>query len=304
MKKVENILLKFAFPDSLIRIEKNTKDGLSQIYFVNNTHTLRWRTLWMRTCEDFLTEKKLLDEIRWLLSPIHFPELIQAKTWEYYVIKEDVFWTLATYIPWKILCWISDVSVLSERNKKTYIEQLYDMQLRTSTIKQQGKSHYIFAPWIYERYKIIQDYFTFEEQGCIKKIIEEISAISGEDEMCFVHGDYHPGNIVLSNDEHLIEGLIDLDWCHVGTIYEDLSLIILSYLRDISHECFVYDEEKLKHLIGFYPRKVNFQKIQKYILLRAVNDLSFLLPRKGWWFDKINLILTELVKEFLANIST
>lgn len=197
-----------------------------------------------------------------------------------------------------MLCWISDVSILTEANKKLYMEWLFEIQQKTKGLKQ-GKSHYKFISWVEERYRSVQNYFTPEEQWTIQKALSDILG-NQEGKTCFVHGDYHPGNILLDTDKNIITGLIDLDWCHIWSIYEDLSLIILSIIRDISQAHFVYSEATINDLLVFYPWKIDFQKLKKYILLRSVHDLSFFTPRPGGWMEKMKETQLEIIRAIIS----
>ena len=47
---------------------------------------------------------------------------------------------------------------------------------------------------------------------------------------CFVHGDFHHGNILAR--EGTIVGFIDLDWCRVGNAFEDLAFTMMMLMRD------------------------------------------------------------------------
>lgn len=298
MVNLEFILSQFDIPGNVsMQFEQDGKNGLSFVYFIDKKYVLRWRPLFEKTYEDFANERMILGEITPYIKPIRVPEFFQTKWGEYYFTEENILWSLTLFIPGDTLCGISDVSMLTEANKKLYMEWLFEFQQKTNELKQE-KSHYKFISWVEERYRTVQNYFTPEEQWSIQKALSGISR--GEGEMCFVHGDYHPGNILIDTDKNIITGLIDLDWCHVWSIYEDLSLIILSIIRDISQTHFVYSEATINDLLVFYPWQIDFQKLKKYILLRSVHDLSFFTPRPWGWMDKMKETQLEIIRALIS----
>ncbi len=298
MQNLDFIISQFDIPEGIsANLEQDGKNGLSQVYFVGEEYVLRWRPINENTYSDFLIEQNLLNRItdEWLISPINVPHLIPTKLWKSCFTDGIILWTLATFIPGDILCGINDTYKLNKWDKKFYIEWLAEIQQKTKTTEL-IKSHFCFIEWVEERYKTVQEYFTPTEQQIIEKTLLEVSKMKDE-EMCFVHGDYHPGNILVH--QNTIKGLIDLDWCHIWSTYEDLSFIILVFIRDITQPHFNYSESAIHELVDLYPWKVDIQKLKKYILLRWVHDLSFFVPRSGWWMDKMKEIQLEIIRAIL-----
>lgn len=298
MQNFDSIISQFDIPEEdSMNLEQDGKNGLSQVYFIGQKYVLRWRPINENTYSDFLIEQSLLSKItgEWLVGPINIPHLIRTKLWKFYFSDGINLWTLAKFIPGNILCGINDVYKLTTTEKRLYIEWLSQIQQKTKTIKP-IKSHFCFTEWVRERYATVQTYFTLTEQKIIEKTLLEVSNMK-DDEMCFVHGDYHPGNILVH--QNTIKGLIDLDWCHIWSLYEDLSFIILVFIRDITQPHFNYSEAAIHELIDLYPWKIDISKLKKYILLRWVHDLSFFVPRSGWWMDKMKEIQVEIIKSFI-----
>lgn len=303
LSSLEYIFSQFhVLSDENLEFEKDGKSGLSSVYIVNKKYVLRWRALHEKTYNDFSDERGLLSMVFPLLRPICMPDFIKTISGESSFAYRNTLWTMTYFIPGEILCWIDEVSVLNEKNKKTYIQWLHEIQLKTQNLKKHT-SHYLFVPWVEERFGTIKTYFSTQEQSFIRDLLFDVSDVP-EHETCFVHGDYHPGNIILSGGgKGTIVGLIDLDWCHVGSIYEDLSLIILSFLRDISQEHFIFDEDIIQEVVSFYPWKVDLQKLKKYILLRSVHDISFITWRSEPWANKMETILMDIFKSLYHDLT-
>lgn len=299
MKNFDFIISQFDIPEGIFaNLEQDGKNGLSQVYFLGKEYILRWRPLYGRIYNDFLIEQNLLNKItgEWLIDPIDIPHLIRTKLWEFCFSDGVNLWTLAKFIQGDILCGINDIYKLNQWDKKLYIEWLAQIQQKTKIVNP-IKSHFCFADWAEERYKTVKEHFTTSEQKKIEETLLEVSNIHDET-TCFVHGDYHPGNILVH--ENTIKGLIDLDWCHIWSMYEDLSFIILVFIRDITQSHFTYSESAIQELIDLYPREINVWKLKKYILLRWVHDLSFFTPRPGWWMDKVKEMQLEIIRSFIS----
>jgi hypothetical protein len=284
-----------------INWDENRVVGLSQVYLIDKKYVLRGRPIHGNTYSDFLVEQCLLSKIDawWYINPIRIPALIKTKMGDSCFIDGDYMWTLANYIPGELLCWINKVYLLSDSDREMYVKWLYHIHNKTRNIQKED-SHFIFADWVLERYKYVFDYFTLSEQQIIENTISDIWSLT-ENRTTFVHGDYHPGNILIDTETKMISWLIDFDWCHVGSIYEDLSFIILVFIRDISQEHFLYDAWVIEKLIKMYPEKIDFSLLKKYMLVRWVHDLSFFVQCSPWWIDKMKQIQLEIIRSLISH---
>ena len=88
--------------------------------------------------------------------------------------------------------------------------------------------------------------------------------------VCFVHGDFHHGNILAHNDR--ITGFIDLDWCRVGSPYEDFAFTLMMLLRDYKNWSPEFRWPMYRELLGAYDFQGNTALLNDFIILYALFD--------------------------------
>jgi aminoglycoside phosphotransferase (APT) family kinase protein len=89
---------------------------------------------------------------------------------------------------------------------------------------------------------------------------------------CFVHGDFHHGNILAQEGE--IVGFIDLDWCRVGNALEDLGFTMMMLLRDYETWSPEFRWQRYRELVDAYRFKDDPTILNDYIALYALFDCS------------------------------
>lgn len=117
---------------------------------------------------------------------------------------------------------------------------------------------------------------------------------------CFVHGDFHHGNIVVDDQRNII-GLIDCDWCRVGHPFEDLGYLVMMCLRKYDSPKFHLDRGHLAQLLGWYGlQESEYSKLFEYLILCALYDVDVLSDvgeeAQGYLRYQIHL-LGELCRE-------
>lgn len=90
---------------------------------------------------------------------------------------------------------------------------------------------------------------------------------------CFVHGDFHPGNILFVGEK--INGLIDTDWCRASVHFEDIAYLIVMMLRDYRYDTFEsVDVNLLEQAMSWYriSGRERFDLIE-YIVATAAHEM-------------------------------
>ena len=85
-----------------------------------------------------------------------------------------------------------------------------------------------------------------------------------------MHGDFHHGNI-LTDDEKIV-GFIDLDWCRVGSRYEDLGFTLMMLLRDYETWSQEFRRQRYNDILSFYDFDGDASVLGDYMALYALFD--------------------------------
>ncbi|MBV9349296.1 MAG: phosphotransferase [Patescibacteria group bacterium] len=142
-----------------------------------------------------------------------------------------------------------------------------------------------------------------------KKIIEKAIAFArklevsaNKNELCFIHGDYNPGNILFTGD--IPTGLIDLDWSRKGLPLEDLAYTLMMFMRDYATKSFRFDEERFLELCSWYGlREADFPDLKKYLILYAFYDANLFrrlkaLPNRELYYSYQKEMLDDFCLRF------
>jgi aminoglycoside phosphotransferase (APT) family kinase protein len=87
---------------------------------------------------------------------------------------------------------------------------------------------------------------------------------------CFVHGDFHHGNILAQNGRIL--GFIDLDWCRISSFYEDLAFTLMMLLRDYENWSYSFRWSAYREMIDYYGFNGDTSLLNDHLILYALFD--------------------------------
>ena len=94
--------------------------------------------------------------------------------------------------------------------------------------------------------------------------------------LCFIHGDWHYGNLILDKDNKVI-GVIDLDWCRIGYHLEDLAYTVMMLLRFYDSDQFNFNKKRFSELLDWYGLNKNeIDLFKEYLILYAFYDVCIL----------------------------
>ena len=227
--------------------------ALTEAYVVDDAYILRARKLGFDTILHLEEEQKLLRDVV-SLTGLQLPILLPTTKGFLYVEDKDRIWTLYPIISgevkytWYHLDQVDDATVA-----KTF------KALRVIHEKTRGKLEPLkiyngFAKDVEERLSVVKHEISDSEKKRVTDALRNVFAIEKNlknGEMVYVHGDYHPGNII-SDGEGKIAGLVDTDWGRVGCFLEDLAYTVMMFLRDYRDSLYTFDEKKLKKLLSHY----------------------------------------------------
>lgn len=256
------------------KIEKPKHAALTDVFVVNNEYILRARELMHNSAEHLDEEQKMLKQVS-EATGIQLPILLTTTAEEYYIQDGDVLWTMYPLIPGKIkYTWfhldeIEDVIV-----EKTF-ENLSKLHSNTRGLLKPLVTYDGFSKDIKKRLIQVSDDITTEEKERVEralKVVVNIETNLDSDEMVYVHGDYHPGNILLDKNGE-ITGLIDTDWGRAGHYLEDLSFAIMMFLRNYKKE-FVFQVSDLnKYLDPYGFNRKDKDLLNEYLILYTLYDV-------------------------------
>jgi len=248
---------------------------LAQVYLVEDRFILRSRLFRPTTLTRFVAECELCGKVT-ELTGFRFPKYLRSSSGKPYVIEGGNFWTLHKLIPGRPLgSWFKlhriDPSVnckvmnaLHQLHTKTtgcFDEKIND---RSHLIKS-VKSALIEAPNFLSANALERLKIAFDR---VQKYCQSYPLEVG----CFVHGDFHHGNILAHNGR--IIGLIDLDWCRVSSPYEDLAFTLMMLLRDYKNWSNNLRWSVYREMLGFYDFKGDVTLLNDHIILYALFDCA------------------------------
>ena len=283
---------------------------LARVYIINGDLILRGRKLSEESAVGFEHEQKVLNRVR-IELPIDIPQLLNAAGRELFVIDGGHLWTLYRAIRGQVFGNWYDMHLATLESHRTVMTLL-----RTIHSQTRGKGSDIARPsTFFELYEPFRVDFENRLPPSIRKRVR----LAGErfadfcrdvspSTTCFIHGDYHHGNIVADSQGRPV-GLIDLDWVHFGHPVEDLgfTLMMLNRRTDMPPE--KIDSEMLGTLLQFYGEKPDREALADAMILFAALDLAMFEepdhPRHAFWSDfhrKYAFALTEQIDSVLSSV--
>jgi Ser/Thr protein kinase RdoA (MazF antagonist) len=270
--KLKNIVASFGLQARTI--EKPPYGALTEVYVVNGTHILRARETKQNTIRHLEEEQKML-KVVFDETGIELPILMETKFGENFVQDETLLWTMYPFIIGTVKrTWYH----LDETDDNEVIEifgKMSELHAKTRGKLDLSKTPNHFSDSIEERFNVVSGDISSNEKERVERALKNVKKIESSlpiKEMVYVHGDYHPGNIIM-NEKSKIVGLIDTDWSRFGHYLEDLSYTIMMFLRNYKED-FVFEEKKLNKFLNAYDfNKNDRDKLNDYLILYTLYDV-------------------------------
>jgi hypothetical protein len=257
------------------RIRKPPDAKLAQVYLVEDGYVLRSRPFETDTPARFAAECDLYGYVA-ELTGFCFPQYQRCKFGARFVIGEDCFWTLHKLIPgYPLGRWFElyrmDVSVnrqvlntLCSLHKATtgcFNEKIID---RTRLLE-------LVSPALAEA-PVFLSVDALERLGTAFDRVASYCGSYPPEAGCFVHGDYHHGNILAQNGR--IVGFIDLDWCRVSSYYEGLAFTLMMLLRDYENWSPNFRWPVYRKILDYYGFNGDAAILNDHLILYALFDCA------------------------------
>jgi len=280
------------------RIQKPPDAMLAQVYLIDDSYILRSRPYETDTPARFAAECALCDQVA-EITGFRFPQYERSASGDCFVVDQGHFWTLHRIIPGRPLgTWFElhriDPS-LSRRVLKT-LNRLHTMTTGCfdETIIDRRRLLELVAPSMAEA----RDFLSVQALDRLMLAFDRVEKHCGtySPEMgCFVHGDFHHGNILAQNGR--IVGFIDLDWCRVGTFYEDFAFSLMMMLRDYKTWSYEFQWPLYRLILDNYGFKGDAELLNDHLILYALFDCTVF---KSSTFENANAFF-EYQKQFLES---
>ncbi len=278
---------------------------LSKVFILDNEYVLRARKLWSEAISKLESEQVLIETVRSLI-PFELPRLIKTDAGEKFLIEAGLVWTAYPMITGETLTdWWTMGTFPEPAYEKSFLV-LKELHART-------RGHlggidplkgYRFLSDIREQFEHLKDSLDAAVIVRLKEAIEQTAGAEKklpEEDFVFVHGDFHPGNLVFKNGE--VKGILDTDWSRKGHPLEDLGYAVMNFMRDCEANAFVFDEKKFNDFIGWYGLPdLDIPLLGEYMILYALFDVhgfaSWNTPNKEHLIRIQNSVLTDFCKRF------
>jgi len=265
---------------------------------------LRARPLNTDTQNNFGREQGLIKKIKSRVG-LKFPTPQKAMSGKNFVIAHDYLWTLYPKIEGKIICTWFDLEKADEISTKTLLLALKTLHNQTQGIFKSEKDN--FLEDIQKRLERVKNLLSEDNIQCIKKTITRVSKIEvslSQKEKCFIHGDFHFGNVIFDEKGRVI-GALDTDWCRVGSNLEDLAYTVMMSLRFYNTEKFYFNQErftKLKEWYGLDSKEE--ENFGYYLTLYALFDVDVFnnvqgLQKKKYYLNYQKSVLEDFCRRFI-----
>lgn len=248
---VQRALKCFGLPARSIKKPSDAK--LASVYIVDDRYVLRSRPCLDNTRTSFDAERELLGLVG-DLTGCQFPQYQVSERGEYFFIDGRTFWTLHRLIPGRPLgSWYELHRLPSHVDQQvmTALRRLHD------STKGRFAEHRISRTFLADLVEpVLIEVSAFLNEESLRRIhsaflrIKEFSRSFPAKEACFVHGDFHHGNILAH--EGIIVGYIDLDWCRIGNALEDLGFTMMMLLRDYENWSTQFRWQRYRELLDRY----------------------------------------------------
>lgn len=260
------------FNIEVVRVEPVKSAVLSEVYVINNEFILRSRTLDENAISKFSNEQLLLNKVSKIIE-IKLPNLLSTESGYKYFIDKNSLWTAYPLIKGEILCAWWNLEKLSEEQKKNVFVTLRELHSKTFG-KLTGKiDNYDFIEDVTHRLSDIGNNISTDEFIRIQKAVNIVKNFQNnlqKQDICFIHGDYHPGNIIFKENE--IIGLLDFDFSRSGSFLEDLAYTVMMFLRNYKQP-FEFNEEDYQKFLNWYRvKEEDIIIFNEYLILYTFYD--------------------------------
>jgi aminoglycoside phosphotransferase (APT) family kinase protein len=256
-------------------IKKPLAAKLTSVFVVDDRYLLRSRRYLDDTERSFAAERELLPFVR-DLTGFEFPRYQPSEDGRYFFVDGPSFWTLHRLIPgqslgnwYELHCTPPD----TDREVMIVLRQLHDST--TGRFAEASISRTFFSELLQPALTQAPAFLTDHSLQTIRSSFQRMKEFAGAyraNQACFVHGDFHHGNVLANNGK--IVGFVDLDWCRVGHAFEDLGFTMMMLVRDYRTWSTELRWQRYHELLSHYRFDGDPSILNDYMALYALFDCS------------------------------
>jgi aminoglycoside phosphotransferase (APT) family kinase protein len=256
--------------------ERVTHAALTEVYVVEDQqgdrYILRGRAADPDTLKQFQRTIEIIETLRPLIR-LHLPRLLRAFDKDY-AVSNNVLWTLYPLIEGKIICSWQDSHKAQHGETERLARTLRHIQRQTRGVIRKNERG-LFLDDIKIK---LAGAIDFLSPAIRRRVGKAFASVESEVEtiqpgaLCFVHGDFHHGNVIVNDGQ--IVGLIDLDWCRIAHPLEDLAFMSVMTLRDYTQATYKHDDDLLEKILTAYELGRDSRDLfYDYLILCALHDV-------------------------------
>ncbi len=256
-------------------IKRPPEAKLASVYLIDDCYVLRSRVLLDNTEKRFAAERKLLEWVAGLTG-YQFPDYQPSKLGRYFFVDGGFFWTVHPLIPGQPLGNWYELHMVASHTDRQVMATL--RRIHDSTTGHFAETDLSRTFLLEMLQPILKEASTFLSEDLRRRIrssfrrVRDFSGAYHPKQACFVHGDFHHGNILVDKGE--VVGFIDLDWCRVGHALEDLGFTIMMLLRDYKTWSTEFRWQRYEDILQAYGFSEAPFVLNDYIALYALFDCS------------------------------
>ncbi len=262
-----------AFDITFQKVEQPEHAFLDTVFILNETYVLKGRQRTDAQREQIYRENVLLLAIKDKV-PFALPLPLSTKDGHPFLDLADTYWTLARHIPGRVLGKWQSITDATDAETKSVFTALRLLHEKTKNLGLH--EHINLTMFTNERRAELVEVRHLVSPHALSRIalaidrVEQARLKLSPEDLCFVHGDFHHGNVIV-NDRGNIIGLIDFDFCRIGHPYEDLGLTVSASMNDYRLPAFIFKEEDFRRLVGWYGiSKKDHSQFTEYFLMAAL----------------------------------
>jgi len=257
------------------RIQKPSDAMLAQVYLVDDRYVLRSRPYEKETPALFAAECELCEQVAGLTG-FRFPKYQRPMTGDCFIVDEGYLWTLHPIIPGRPLGrWFELYKVDPSVNRQV-LNTLNKLHKTTTgcfdeSIIDRRRLLDLVTPAMADAREFLSAR-ALERLGVAFDRVKRYCESYPPEKSCFVHGDFHHGNILAQKGR--IVGFIDLDWCRVGSFYEDFAFSLMMLLRDYKHWSYEFRWSVYRTMLDYYDFDGDVVLLNDHLILYALFDCA------------------------------
>lgn len=290
-----------------IKTIKQLDTIFSYIFVLDNSFMLRGRPMSKGIQPHFELEISLLHQIKNFI-PYQLPFPLKTYTQNYFVIIDQYLWTMYYMIQGHTICNWFNIGQATEARDKLILRTLYNIHNNTrGRWDTSYQDRNFFLRDLKKKYQQVRRLLSTTVRTRLDTSIKAIQSITkqlAKEDLCFVHGDFHYGNIIF-NDRDKIIGLVDFDLCRIGHPFEDLGYTVMMLLRHYKTNIFKFSKSLYSRFIKWYDikRVTHSSLFVEYLLVYTLYDIALFkespyLNNKEYYLSYQLSMLKNLCKQF------